>query len=145
MSNDDIIRKTAIEFINCYWNVPYYTDTILVECIGNHIRKPCLTTDEYVAMLNADIKECCFVLSEIAINDHETFMYFVNRIRDEFVHIDGVDKEGCYDYRTIVTIAYNEEGADGRLYRRTKYFVIACDRYFEAQEIEVRTTEWRAK
>ena len=145
MSNDDIIRKTAIEFINCYWNIPYHINNTFIEYLGNHIGEPDLTLDKYIAMLNADIKECCFILSEFAIDDHEAFMYFVDKIKDEFVHIEGVDKEGFFDWRIVVTIIYNEEGRDGRLYRRTKYFIIAADQYFEAEEVTVTTIEWRAE
>lgn len=144
MSNDDIIRKTAIEFINCYWNIPYHINNTFIEYLGSHIGQPDLTLDEYITMLNADIEECCFVLSEFAIDDHGTFMYFVDRIKDEMVHIDGVDKDEVSDWRSVVTIIYNAEDSTGRQQRMTKYFVIADDCYFEAYEKQVITREWRA-
>lgn len=152
MNNDDIIRKTAIEFINCYWNIPYYVDDTFIEYLGDHIGKPDLALDEYIAMLNADIKECCFLLSEFAIDDHETFMYFADRIQDRLIHIRGVDDEGCFDYRTVVTLLYEVEWNEKNVayqfppcrYKCKKHFIIADDRYFEAGEVTVQKKEWRA-
>lgn len=146
MTNDEIIRKHAIEFVNCYWNVEYELPNQGDTCIGTYkqfslndkLKYDFADIEEYVHyfdnnlnpldsiinILNHYIHECCYVLSNYAIDDNDIFHYLDGKI------INGLGT----DWYNIVKLDYEYQKDDGGYrytYRANKLFIIGDDNYKE--------------
>ena len=142
MTNDEIIRKHAIEFVNCYWNVKYSglgtydrEATLLKRLLGDldyidnyDTYLECNTNplDSIISILNDNISECCYVLANYAIADNDTFHYLDSKILNELVNTSEIDT----DWYNVVKLDY-EYQKDGYTYKANKLFIIGDDNYKE--------------
>ena len=86
VKTDKIIKRFAIEFINCYWNVPYKQFTILLEAIQDDY-EDVNSLEDLIKLLNKNVSECCYILSNYAIEENHIFGFFNNRMFRELVNI----------------------------------------------------------
>lgn len=129
MTNDEIIRKHAIEFVNCYWNVKYEkfsglgSSTLLDRLMNDldymdnredYFNDNTSPLDSIINILNDNIHECCYVLSNYAIGDNDTFHYLDGKIINELVNTSETETDW-----------YNVVRLDNRL------FIIGDDSYKE--------------
>jgi hypothetical protein len=143
MSNDEIIRKHAIEFVNCYWNVKYEggklfkdTDTSLMsELVADYCEHENFEYyfdglrpdfDSIISILNDNLSECCYVLANYAIADNDTFHYLDGKIINELVNTSDTHT----DWYNVVKLDY-EYQKDGYTYKANKLFIIGDDNYKE--------------
>ena len=141
MTNDEIIRKHAIEFVNCYWNVKYEdeTFTVLDKLIDeydyeydhlpgytNYFNDKINPLDSIINILNDNISECCYILSNYAIADNDTFHYLDGKIINELVNTSDTQT----DWYNVVKLDY-EYQKDGYTYKADKLFIVNDDNYKE--------------
>jgi hypothetical protein len=141
MTNDEIIRKHAIEFVNCYWNVKYEDEsfTVLDKLIDeydyeydhlpvytNYFNDKINPLDSIVNILNNHISECCYVLANYAIADNDTFHYLDGKITNELVNTSDTETDWYY----LVKLDY-EYQKNGYTYKANKLFIIGDDSYKE--------------
>ncbi len=146
MTNDEIIRKHAIEFVNCYWNVKYarfgnYTKdiTLLYRLISDldyidnydsYFNDKINPLDSIINILNDHISECCYVLANYAIAGNDTFHYLDGKITNELVNTSETETDWYY----VVKLDYEYQEDDGGYrytYKANKLFIIGDDGYKE--------------
>ena len=153
MTNDEIIRRHAIEFVNCYWNVPYdggklfknvktslmfelIADNDGVEKYERYFDENIDLLDSIINILNDNISECCYVLSNYAIADDDIFHYLGGKITNELVNTSDTETDWYY----VVKLDY-EYRKDGWTYQSNKLFIIGDDNYKEVLK-KTKTIEY---
>ena len=113
MTNDEIIRRHAIEFINCYWNVPYsggkqFKNTktsLMIELVADYCEHEIFEYyfdelrpdfDSIISILNDNISECCYVLANYAIADNDIFHYLDGKLTNELVNTSETHTDWYY-------------------------------------------------
>jgi hypothetical protein len=158
MTNDEIIRRHVIEFVNCYWNVGYdlpnrrdtyigiYKQFSLLDKLMNdfadieeyihYFDSNLNPLDSIINILNDNLSECCYVLANYAIADNDTFHYLDGKIINELVNTSETDT----DWYNVVKLDY-EYKKNGYTYKANKLFIIGDDSYKEVLK-KTKTIEY---
>lgn len=129
MTNDEIITSTAIDFIRATYDKPFREYANMrhdrfIDAIAEDLSKDGLTLEQYTEILQSDIDECCYLLSNFAISENDIFHFLDGRIKYDLINFSNGDSH----LRTFVEL--DDVGYRGNTkVIRKKLFIIGDDNY----------------